>query len=82
MRGLGCCCHPLRGGLDRVDRLIVAPAVVLDRGAGKTGGKRQANRLGNPIRILAEAVLEVGRDRKLGRLDDRRGVGKRALAAE
>jgi uncharacterized protein YjiS (DUF1127 family) len=72
-----------RDPLDR-EPAVVDPlaAPVLDRAAGEPGRERAAHGLRDLLRRVAEAVLEVGRDRQRRRRRDLRRMRERLLARD
>jgi hypothetical protein len=66
----------------RVERRRLVSAVILDRCADDSGRAGAADRLGDVVGRVAEAVLEIGRNRQVGRRGDRLRVGERLVARE
>ena len=56
--------------LEVVERLRLVAGRILDRAAGEAHAGRETDRLRGGRRLVGEAVLEVGRDRQVGRFDD------------
>ena len=69
-RRLGGGAHPLRGRVDRVERLSRPMRGILDRAADQAGPGAHPNRVGDRPGVVAETVLEVGADRQVGRRHD------------
>ena len=74
--------HALDRQLEGVDRFVGARRRILDRAAGETGGRGEADGLGDRLRRVAEAVLQVGAHRQVGGADDRGHVRQHPLAAD
>ena len=66
--------HPLGGQHRVIDRDVSTPGEVLDRAARQPGAQREPDGLRDAVRIVGEAVLQVGRDRQVGRPGEPRGV--------
>ena len=69
--------HPLDGQPEVVDGARRVAGRVLDRAADEPRLGGEPDRLRHRFGSVAEAVLEVGRHRQVGRLDDRARVGER-----
>ena len=65
-----------------IDRVVAIAREVLDRAARKPCRERPIDRFRDPPRIIGKRVLEIGRDRQVGRPDDRGGVLERLRAAD
>jgi hypothetical protein len=74
--------YALDGLRERIDRVIAAPGRVLDRSAGKTRLRGEADRLRARLRIVAETILEIRADRQRRRLDDRAHVRECLVAID
>src|SRR5215469_3131739 len=57
--------------------LLRIAAVILDRAANQTGRCTEADRLRNAFRRIIETLFQIGRDREIGRFDDRAAMGNR-----
>ncbi len=79
MGGLGGRRDPLGRESRLVDRRARIAAEVLDREAGQPGGAGAGRSLGDGIRFVGEAVLEVGRHRGVDRAHDRCRVRERLV---
>ena len=59
--------HALDGEVEIVDRVVGIAGMILDRAAGEPGGLGGEDRLGGAFGAVALALLEIGRDRQVGR---------------
>jgi hypothetical protein len=79
-RRLGGGRHALRGLADVVQRAVLVAGGVLDRAAYEPHIRRKPNGLRHHRGRVAEALLEVGRDRQVSGLHDYARVGQRLVA--
>src|SRR5438445_2788196 len=78
--GFGRGLDSLDGELEVVDGSAGVAGRVFDGTAGKADGGCEADGFGAGFGRWAEAVLQIGRDRKVGGFDDLFGVGKNSVA--
>jgi hypothetical protein len=75
-----------RDALDRLAEIVERPVLVagrvLDRAADQAGRAGQPHGLGGEARRMAEAVLEIGRDRQLDRVDHGARMRQRLVARD
>ena len=79
---LHCSADAVGGEADVVDLLARAIDGILDRAARDAGRGRETDRLRDGLRVVAEAVLEVGIHGKVRRRDDLGDVREHPVAAD
>src|ERR1700723_3574303 len=80
--GLDCCGDALDRKRVVVNWMAVVAACIFHRSAYDSRGSRQANRLCDSFRIVAETIFQIRSHRQIGRLDNRPAMREHIVASQ